>query len=91
MYAVGRGTAQNNFQAYVYLSAAVQSGVQAAKTPQERVGALLQPARARAGGEAGRDAGAQGSFMTASARGRGLAFVALLATDVPPTIRSVAR
>jgi serine/threonine protein kinase len=44
MYAVGRGTAQNNFQAYVYLSAAVQSGVQAAKPPQERVGALLQPA-----------------------------------------------
>ena len=44
MYAVGRGTAQNNFQAYVYLSAAVQSGVQAAKVPQERVGALLQPA-----------------------------------------------
>ena len=44
MYAVGRGTAQNNFQAYVYLSAAVQSGVQAAKAPQERVGALLQPA-----------------------------------------------
>jgi serine/threonine protein kinase len=44
MYAVGRGTAQSNFQAYVYLSAAVQSGVQAAKAPQERVGALLQPA-----------------------------------------------
>ncbi|HSA88399.1 MAG TPA: serine/threonine-protein kinase [Burkholderiales bacterium] len=44
MYAVGRGATQNNFQAYVYLSAAVQSGVQAAKAPQERIGALLQPA-----------------------------------------------
>ncbi len=54
MYAVGRGTAQNNFQAYVYLSAAVQSGVQAAKASQERIGALLQPAeRAQAAKLAG--------------------------------------
>jgi len=44
MYAGGRGAARNDFQAYVYLTAAVQSGVQAAKAPQERVGALLQPA-----------------------------------------------
>jgi hypothetical protein len=44
MYAGGRGAARNDFQAYVYLTAAVQSGVQAAKAPQERVGTLLQPA-----------------------------------------------
>jgi hypothetical protein len=44
MYAGGRGAAQNNFQAYVYFTAAMQSGVQAAKAPQERVAALLQPA-----------------------------------------------
>jgi serine/threonine protein kinase len=44
MHAGGRGTAKNDFEAYVYFTAAVQSGVQAAKAPQERVGALLQPA-----------------------------------------------
>jgi serine/threonine protein kinase len=44
MYAGGRGVVQNNFQAYVWYSAALQSGVQAAKAPQERLGALLQPA-----------------------------------------------
>jgi serine/threonine protein kinase len=44
MYAGGHGVAKNDFQAYVWYGVAMRAGVQAAKSPQERVGALLQPA-----------------------------------------------
>ena len=43
MYFRGQGVPQNNFQAYVWYNAAVRSGNSAARAPQERVAALLQP------------------------------------------------
>jgi serine/threonine protein kinase len=44
MYERGHGVARNDYQAYIWYSAALRAGVQAAKSPRERVGALLQPA-----------------------------------------------
>ena len=44
LYAKGLGVPQNNFQAYIWFSAAASSGNEEAKTQKERVDPLLQPA-----------------------------------------------
>jgi serine/threonine protein kinase len=43
-YAKGLGVPQNNFQAYVWYTAAAGSGNEEAKTQKQRIDALLQPA-----------------------------------------------